>query len=264
MLKNILFEDQHIIVVYKPAGIATQTARVGQQDMVSELKNYLAGKPADKSGAEPYLGIVHRLDQPVSGLLVFGKTKASAAELSRQITHGQMQKYYHAVVLGSPAAARGRLEDYLYKDARANQSLIVKEGFPGSQKAVLDYKLIQTLMVLEEERGYRQYRDYARHITAGQPASFPQKQLISLLEILLITGRHHQIRAQMAHADMPLIGDSKYGTSFSKTLSQKTGCRNVALCADKLIFYHPVTHEEISFEKKPETEIFLPFFTSGI
>ena len=119
-------------------------------------------------------------------------------------------------------------------------------------------------MVLEEERGYRQYRDYARHITAGQPASFPQKQLISLLEILLITGRHHQIRAQMAHADMPLIGDSKYGTSFSKTLSQKTGCRNVALCADKLIFYHPVTHEEISFEKKPETEIFLPFFTSGI
>ena len=106
MQKNILFEDQHIIVVYKPAGIATQTARISQQDMVSELKNYLAGKPeykhrtahpangsSAKSKGEPYLGVVHRLDQPVSGLLVFGKTKAATAELSRQITSGQMQKH---------------------------------------------------------------------------------------------------------------------------------------------------------------------------
>lgn len=264
MQKNILFEDQHIIVVYKPAGIATQTARVGQQDMVCELKNYLAQKPGSKSCREPYLGIVHRLDQPVSGLLVFGKTKACAAGLSRQITNGQMQKYYYAVVLGSPADTHGRLEDYLYKDARANQSLIVKEGFPGAQKAVLDYRQLQTLMVIEEVHGYKEYRDYARHLSSPRPSAFPKSQLISLLEIRLLTGRHHQIRAQMAHADMPLIGDSKYGTSFSKALSQKTGCRNVALCAYKLIFHHPVTQEEISFEKQPEAEIFLPFFTRGI
>lgn len=264
MQKNILFEDRHIIVVYKPAGIATQTARISQQDMVSELKNYLAGKPEYKSKKEPYLGIVHRLDQPVSGLLVFGKTKAAAAELSRQITCGQMQKYYYAVVLGSSFNPQGQLENYLYKDGRANQSLIVKEGFPGAQKAILNYRQIRTLMVLEEDGGYGEYRDYARHLAGKQPASFPNDRQISLMEIRLITGRHHQIRAQMAHADMPLMGDGKYGTPASKALSQKIGCRNVALCACRLIFYHPVTHEEISFERKPQEGIFLPFFTSGI
>lgn len=277
MQKNILFEDQHIIVVYKPAGIATQTARVSQQDMVSELKNYLAGKaghrqqmapssgsPDRKANREPYLGIVHRLDQPVSGLLVFGKTKAAAAELSRQITGGEMQKYYYAVVLGSPSNARGRLEDYLYRDSRANQSLIVREGFPGAQKAILDYRLVKTLMVLEDEAGFREYRDYARRLPESRPADFPQNREISLVEILLVTGRHHQIRAQMAHAGMPLMGDSKYGTPASKALSQAAGCRNIALCASRLVFSHPVTHEEVSFERKPEEGIFLPFFTRGI
>lgn len=262
--KNILFEDQHIIVVYKPAGIATQTARVGQQDMVSELKNYLADNSSFKVQKEPYLGIIHRLDQPVSGLLVFGKTKAAASELSRQITLGQMQKYYHAVILGIPANDQGRLEDYLYKDSKANQSLIVKEGFPGAQKAILEYRLIQTLVVLEDDNGFRKYRDYARRLSENRPAALPPNSEISLIEILLLTGRHHQIRTQMAHADMPLMGDSKYGTPASKSLSQKTGCRSVALCASRLVFHHPVTHEELSFEKEPEEGIFLPFFTRGI
>lgn len=251
-------------MVYKPAGIATQTARIGQLDMVSELKNYLAGKPEYGAKGKPYLGIVHRLDQPVSGLLVFGKTRAASAELSRQIAGNQMHKYYCAVILGSPTDRQGRLENYLYKDGKANLSMIVNEGFPKAQKAVLDFKLIQTLMVLDEAGSYREYRDYARHHVGGQSTSFSMPQQISLVEILLITGRHHQIRAQMAHADMPLMGDSKYGTSASKSLSQKIGCRNIALCASKLIFCHPVTHEEISFEHKPEEEIFLPFFTKGI
>lgn len=264
MQKNILFEDSHIIVVYKPAGIATQTARIGQQDMVSELKNYLAGKPEYKAKGEPYLGIVHRLDQPVSGLLVFGKTKAASAGLSRQIAGDQMHKYYYAVVLGSPTNIQGRLENYLYKDGKANLSMIVNEGFPKAQKAVLDFKLVQTLMVLDEAGSYREYRDYARHLVGGESTSFSKPQQISLIEILLITGRHHQIRAQMAHADMPLMGDSKYGTPASKSLSQKIGCRNIALCASKLSFCHPVTHEKISFEHKPEEEIFLPFFTNRI
>lgn len=264
MQKNILFEDQHIIVVYKPAGIATQTARVSQQDMVSELKNYLAEKPGCKTKGEPYLGIVHRLDQPVCGLLVFGKTKAAAAELSRQITNGRMQKYYYAVILGSPSQTQGRLEDFLYKDARTNQSLVVNEGFPGSQRALLDYRFVKTLMVLEEEGGYREYRDYVRHLAGKQPAAFPKDRQISLMEVLLITGRHHQIRAQMAHADMPLMGDSKYGSPASKALSQKAGLRNVALCASKLTFSHPSTQETVSFERKPQEGIFLPFFSNGI
>ena len=91
---NIVFEDEHIIVAYKPAGIATQTARLGQQDMVSELKNYLARKPENKGKGAPYLGLVHRLDQPVAGILVFAKTKQAAASLSKQITDGTFHKYY--------------------------------------------------------------------------------------------------------------------------------------------------------------------------
>ena len=244
MLKNIIFEDENMIAVYKPAGIATQTARIGQRDMVSELKNYLAGKTEYKGKGEPYLGIVHRLDQPVSGIIVFAKTKLAAAELTRQITTGQMQKYYYAVICGTSTAPWGRLENYIYKDVKTNRSLIVAEGFPDAKIAILDYKLIKTLMVLGE-------------------AEFLSQE-VSLMEIKLITGRHHQIRAQMSHADMPLLGDSKYGSPESKDLSQEAGCRNVALCAYKLVLNHPLTKKKITFEKQPDGEIFIPFFTKGI
>ncbi|MDE6202447.1 MAG: RluA family pseudouridine synthase [Lachnospiraceae bacterium] len=252
MLKNIIAEDKHIIVVYKPAGIATQTARVGQQDMVSELKNYLAKKPEYKGKGEPYLGIVHRLDQPVSGLLVFARTKQAAARLSKQAADGRMQKFYYAVVCGRPDKEQGRLEDYLYKDSRMNQSLIVDETFPGAKKAVLHYKLVKTLVMLEE------------NLSPGENGGFSGENEISLLEIRLVTGRHHQIRAQMSHAGIPLLGDSKYGSPRSKELGYKAGCKSAALCAFRLIFDHPAAGERMTFEKQPEGEIFLPFFTRGI
>lgn len=243
MLKNIIFEDEHILVIYKPAGIATQTSKIGQQDMVSELKNYLIKKPEYKGKGEPYIGIVHRLDQPVSGILVFAKTKQAAAELSRQITDEKMQKYYYAVVYGIPSLPNGKLTDYLYKDPKTNQSFIVNADFPNAKKAVLNYKLIKTLMVLDENTAF--------------------SKEISLLEIKLITGRHHQIRTQMSHENLPLLGDGKYGNSNSRALSQKAGCRNVALCAYKLEFNHPVSGQKIVFEKQPDENIFLPFFTRG-
>lgn len=240
MQKNIVFEDDHIIAAYKPAGIATQTARTGQQDMVSELKNYLSRKPENKGKGEPYLGLVHRLDQPVSGILVFGKTRQAAASLSRQLTEGAFHKYYYAVIYGRPVREKDRLTDYLYKDGRSNRSVIVEKDFPEAKKAVLTYRLVKTLMVVE----------------AMQEAS--------LMEIELLTGRHHQIRVQMANAGMPLLGDSKYGTEKDRQFSREIGCRNVALCAYQLKFRHPESGEEISFERKPEDEIFLPFFTTGI
>ncbi len=240
MQKNIVFEDESIIVAYKPAGIATQTARLGQQDMVSELKNYLSGKPDNKGKGEPYLGLVHRLDQPVAGILVFAKTKQAAAALSRQITEGAFHKYYYSVIYGRPEKERCRLEDYLYKDKKTNISVAVKKDFPGAKKAVLDYKLIKTLMILEV------------------------LQEASLMEIELFTGRHHQIRVQMANAGMPLLGDSKYGTAEDKQLCREIGLKNVALCAYKLLFRHPETGKEMSFTRLPEDEIFLPFFTTKI
>lgn len=240
MQKNIIFEDGQIIVAHKPAGIATQTARTSQWDMVSELKNYLARKPEYKGRGEPYLGVVHRLDQPVSGLLVFAKTKEAAAVLSRQMAEGSFHKHYYAVIYGKPSLEAGRLEDYLYKDGKTNMSMLVKKDFPQAKKAVLSYRLVKTLMVLEH------------------------MQEASLMEIELFTGRHHQIRVQMAHAGMMLLGDSKYGSEEVKQFSREIGCRNVALCAYKLSFHHPVTRQEQRFEKQPEEKIFLPFFTTGI
>lgn len=167
--KNIIYEDEHMIVVYKPAGIATQTARVGQQDMVSELKNYLSRKPEHRGKGEPYLGVVHRLDQPVSGILVFAKNRKAAAGLSAQVSSKQMGKYYYAVIYGVPDREEERLENYLYKDSGTNRSLVVKEDFPQAKKAVLIYKKVRTMMILEKE------------------------QEVSLLEIQLLTGRHHFI-----------------------------------------------------------------------
>lgn len=240
MQKNIIYEDESMIVVHKPAGIATQTARVGQRDMVSEMKNYLSGKPEYGGKKEPYLGVVHRLDQPVSGILVFAKTKEAAAGLSRQISSGRMHKYYYAVVCGVPPAEEQQLEDYLYKEGKTNRSLIVKEGFPDAKKAKLSYKKIRTMMILEN----------------GQE--------VTLVEVRLFTGRHHQIRAQLAHHNMPLLGDSKYGSEDSRFLDREIGCRDVALCAYKLILQHPVTRKEMVFERQPREEIFLPFFTRGI
>lgn len=240
MQKNIIFEDNYMLAAYKPAGIATQTARVGQRDMMSELKNYLAGKPEYQKGKEPYLGLIHRLDQPVTGILVFAKTREAAADLNRQMREGVFHKYYYAVVYGKPDREEERLEHYLYKDGKTNCSMIVEESFPGAKKAVLRYRRIKTLMALE---------------------AF---QETTLVEIELFTGRHHQIRVQMAGEGMPLLGDNKYGGEKVKDFSREIGCRNVALCAYKLEFKHPESGRAMCFEQIPKEEIFLPFFTTQI
>lgn len=247
MQRNIIYEDGDIIIVFKPSGIATQTARVGQLDMVSELKNYLAKEPGAKGKGGPYLGIVHRLDQPVSGLLAFAKNHRAAGELGRQAANGQMRKFYYALAYGKPVKAQEKLEDYLYRDAKTNRSLVVESNFPGAKKAVLNYRLVRTLTAFDED-------------------VMPENDVreVSLMEIELLTGRHHQIRVQMSHAGLPLLGDSKYGSDASKELSRKAGCRNVALCAYKLMFRHPVSRERVVFEKQPEGELFFPFFSNGI
>lgn len=237
MQKNIIFEDEHIIVAYKPAGIATQTARLGQQDMVSELKNYLARKPENQGKGVPFLGLVHRLDQPVAGILVFAKTKRAAASLSKQITEGSFHKYYYALVYGRPEKEQDVLEDFLCKDSKTNRSFVASKDIQGAKAAKLCYYWKETLMVWEGS------------------------QEASLVEIELFTGRHHQIRVQMSHAGLPLLGDSKYGTEESREFSKTIGCRNVALCACRLEFQHPDTGKSISFMKKPDDEIFIPFLS---
>ena len=227
---RILYEDNDMIVCHKPAGIATQTARVGQADMVSEICNYLVAE-----GAVPYAGVVHRLDQPVEGIVIFAKNKRSAAALSRQFQENRVEKYYCAVVCGQTFAPAAVLTDHLLKDGQTNCSRIVPPDVPNAQKAVLDYTIKAQMPYGGEE---------------GSP------WLIALAGIRLHTGRHHQIRAQMSHAGMCLLGDRKYAGEEALRISERMHVKDVALCACRLSLFHPVTGAQLSFETEPENEIF--------
>lgn len=239
MRTEIIYEDNDILVVYKPAGLATQTAKLGQVDVVSELKNYLtqqtkvSGRATGASGGEAYLGIIHRLDQPVEGLLVFAKNKKSAADLTAQLQRqgevGSLHKHYYAVVCGKPEEMQGRLVDYMYKSPD-NLAVVVENPLAVRQakEAILEYRILERGTIAE----------------------------IAMADINLLTGRFHQIRAQMAHAGMPLLGDVKYGTGESKELAKTLGVQTVALCAYRLEFRHPVTKKALCFEEKPRGKAF--------
>ncbi len=241
---NILYEDQDVLVIYKPAGLAVQTAKIGQADVVSELKNYLASP-------SPYLGIVHRLDQPVEGLLVFAKQKAAAASLSKQLVaeDSTLNKHYYAVVCGKPTAKAATLEDKLYKDASGVAK--VGEG-PQAKRAVLRYEMLEVSQlpadVVSRSAG-----------SAPQQADACGDGECSLLDVEIETGRFHQIRAQLSHADMPILGDSKYANVASAQMSAKLGVRNVALCAYRLSFCHPRSGKRLSFSVLPQGTIFSRF-----
>ena len=218
MDKMIEYEDDVLLVVHKPAGIATETAKIGQADVVSELKNY-----RKKKGEEAYIGVVHRLDQPVEGLLVLAKDARTAKKLGSELQTGILTKKYVALVAGIPPEQEGDLSDYLLKDGRTNLSKAVPKGTAGAKEARLHWKLLK-------ESG-------TDHCKGGY----------SLVEIELYTGRHHQIRVQMAHAGFPLLGDSKYGSVQAKELSKQLSVHNVALLANEVRLIHPVTEKKMEF-----------------
>lgn len=138
---NILYEDTHILVCVKPHGIATQSRKLGSPDMVSLLKNHIAR--SNHSKGEPYLAVIHRLDQPVSGILVFAKTPFAAKELNRQLTSHSFGKYYRALVDKMPPAESGTLENYMVKDRKTNISQICTPDTPGAKLARLHYETVQ-------------------------------------------------------------------------------------------------------------------------
>lgn len=232
-LSKIIYEDDQVLVYHKPAGLATQSAKVGQPDAVSELKKYLA-----RQGAEPYLGIVHRLDQPVEGLLVFAKTKAAAANLTKQLEAGSLNKQYYATVCGKPEAEAGELVDYLLKEG--NLAKVVSQSTQGAKKAVLQYKVMQSTVAGKQTAS-------SGSILTQATAEADDMNYISRLDIHIDTGRFHQIRAQLAHAGWPILGDSKYGTEKSLQVSRQQGVRNVALFAYKLEFVHPKTGKKCEY-----------------
>ena len=214
MNPEIIYEDKDIIIVHKPSGIATQTKGIGSKDMVSILKNHIAKETGIKK--EPYLAVIHRLDQPVEGLLVFAKTPAAAKDLNKQLTTSGFGKYYRAVLTGTLENTEGDLEDYLVKDKRSNMSKVCTKDTPEAKIARLHYKITDTF---KKEDGHT----------------------YSSARITLDTGRHHQIRVQMKNAGVPLAGDRKYGgacTAYSK----------LQLIACRLTFVHPVTKKKMNFE----------------
>lgn len=228
----ILHEDSDILVCHKPAGIATQTARVGQADMVSEVIGYLASR-TEAANKNPYLGVVHRLDQPVEGILVFAKNKTAAAVLSRQAAGERMEKEYLAVVCGKEIPQSGELTDYLLKDGRTNTSRVVPSEVKDAKKAILEYEVLEKKQS-EESELYQ----------------------LALVRIRLHTGRHHQIRVQMANAGMPLLGDHKYADEAALAVSRRLELKEIALCASRLAFDHPVTRKRMQFQITPEGAAF--------
>ena len=236
-MKNleIIYEDNDIILCHKPAGVATQTKRLGQQDMESLLKNYRA-----KKGEPPYIGIVHRLDQPVEGIMVFAKNQKAAASLSKQIQEKNIGKYYYAVSACKPEKESGVLEHYLITDKKTNFTQVVEENSEkkDAKFAKLEYRVVQTT----EEK--------------------------TVFDIKLHTGRQHQIRVQMAYIGCPLIGDEKYGLNL-QTLESKVahegmlskrnnlhGKNNLALCSYRLQFQHPTTKKMMDFSILPKGKVF--------
>jgi 23S rRNA pseudouridine1911/1915/1917 synthase len=217
----IIYEDKNLIIAHKPAGLATQTDRIGQQDLVSKLKNYRKEK-----GEDTYIGIVHRLDQPVEGLLAFAKTPEVAANLTAQLRDGTLKKSYTALVDGYiPLGEEKLLTDYLLKDSRTNLSKVVDKSAKGAKKASLLYKCVENKNI-----------DNLQY---------------SKLEIEIYSGRHHQIRVQMSNAGYPLLGDYKYGNPHSKELSEKLDIKSTALIADKITLINPSGHNTLNFQTKP-------------
>ena len=216
---NILFEDEDVLVVKKDAGIPVQAGKLRMMDLQGLIKNELYRR--NPKGGEPYLGLIHRLDQPVEGLLVFAKNPKAAAELSKQVTDGRMKKQYLALLCGKPEKETGTLVDYLLKDNRTNSSKVVDKGVKDAKRAELSYRIIRS------------------------------DESTALAEITLVTGRHHQIRIQMANASWPLYGDMKYNPAFQTTTEQV----QTALCAYKLAFVHPKTKKYMEFSITPDNSV---------
>ena len=248
MQTQIVYEDEAVLVIRKPAGLATESAGIGQKDVVSELKNYVAKK---NPGKMPYLGVVHRLDQPVEGLLVFAKTKKAAENLTAQLGKGTLKKEYLAVVCGKVPENTGRLVDYLAKE---KGMAVVKDAADAQSEKDADAQSEKDADVHAEKAAAPQAKKAV--LTYTKKA---ETEKFTLLAVQIETGRFHQIRAQLSHAGFPILGDEKYGSEESKELSREKKIRFTALCAASLSFRHPVTGKIMAFTQAPQNPAFAEF-----
>jgi 23S rRNA pseudouridine1911/1915/1917 synthase len=205
---QVLYEDNHLLVVNKPAGIATMGTAAGTPSMVTLAKQYL--KQQYQKPGNVYLGVVSRLDSLVSGVLVFARTSKAAARLSKQFRDRQTQKQYWAIVSGTPQPKQGELVHWMFKDESQQRMAVSRKKSADAQEARLKYQTVR---------------------------AFPQA---TLLEVELLTGRKHQIRVQLAEAGHPILGDRKYG-------SQATFPAGIALHARILVIEHPTLKQSMTF-----------------
>lgn len=211
---KVIYEDNHIIVVEKKPNIPSQGDKTNDIDMLTIVKQYIKEK-YNKPG-EVYLGLIHRLDRPVGGVMVFAKTSKAASRLSEQVRNKIFKKKYLTIVDGKMEKEKDTLEDYLLKNERNNLSKVVNEKTKNAKQAKLDYEVLT-------------YNDEIN---------------LSVLKINLHTGRHHQIRVQLSSRGHSIYGDQKYGI--------RGRGKQIALWAYSLTILHPISKEEMSFVSIPE------------
>lgn len=204
---RVVYEDNHIIIVYKESGEIVQGDKTGDTPLSDIVKDYIKEK-YQKPG-NVFLGVVHRLDRPVSGLVVFARTSKALSRLNEMFRTGEVHKTYWAITKNMPAIEEGRLEHWLVRNEKQNKSYAYTKEKPGAKKAVLEYKMI------------------------GRTDNY------SLLEVRLLTGRHHQIRCQLAAMGCPIKGDLKYGAQRSNPDG------SISLLSHRVEFVHPVSKEHI-------------------
>lgn len=204
---RVVYEDNHIIIVYKESGEIVQGDKTGDTPLSDIVKDYIKEK-YQKPG-NVFLGVVHRLDRPVSGLVVFARTSKALSRLNEMFRNGEVHKTYWAITKNMPAIEEGRLEHWLVRNEKQNKSYAYAKEKPGAKKAVLEYKMI------------------------GRTDNY------SLLEVRLLTGRHHQIRCQLAAMGCPIKGDLKYGAQRSNPDG------SISLLSHRVEFVHPVSKERI-------------------
>jgi len=220
--KQIVFEDNHLIVINKLPSQIVQGDKTGDIPLSDHVKKYIKEK-YNKPG-NVYLGVAHRLDRPVSGLVIFAKTSKALSRLNTMLRENEITKKYWAVVKNLPPKEQGVLQNYLFKDEKRNKSIVVNKSKTGSKFAELKYKHV--------------FSSNAYH----------------LIEVELITGRHHQIRAQLANAGCPIKGDLKYGFPRSNPTPF------IHLHARSLLFRHPVKKEPLVLQANPPDDVLWNLF----
>ena len=232
---DIVYEDEYILAAVKPYGMPAQADRSNSEDLITALKNEIFDR--GDTDEEPYLAVINRLDRPVSGIMLFAKTEEAAAKLSDMSQDRKIEKCYQAVVRGEVPEDEGTLTDWLLFDKKENISRVVPEGTKGAKKAQLSYEVLD---IIDTDEGTFTY-----------------------LLVHLMTGRHHQIRCQLAHAGYPIWGDVKYGPDGKSKEKGRAGNRRgrkntleIGLYSTRITLIHPFTGEEVFLHREPEGAAF--------